>query len=509
MNIIRPLIVSVVVLLLTMPLEAFAANKKMIIGFHHTPELREHNIVYGAKGRIRRTHRQISALAIELPEEELARLKNDPSVAYVVDDIPVKPIQAIQSILPASPEYSDSWGVVRIGADTAANRGFKGAGVKVGIIDSGIDYNHPDLKDNYKGGYNFIDNNSDPYDDDTNSHGTHVAGVIAARDNGTGVVGVAPAASLYALKVFGANGSGGDLSSIIAGIEWAIENGMNVVNMSVGVDSRLAQMMPEVFKPLQDVCNLAYQKGVILVAAVGNEGRDRISIPAAYDSVIAVSASDFNNQRAVFKNFMSSNTGAQNELAAPGSNIKSTVRGGGYALISGTSQAAPHVAGAVAVILSTGIRDANGDGTMTDEIRQRLASTATDLGTPGRDTVFGWGLVDLAAATVIKNSQRVHIIKTEDRPKNNTTRIPLSKGSYTLQIVNNGLNKVVVKSSDATGPKGEKELLHVTKKKHLDDTGIEVTIDHADATLEFIPFGRNGASADITITKNNQPGTTL
>lgn len=398
MNIIRTLLICLVGVLMILPLDSYAATKKVIIGFHRTPELHEHNLVHGAKGRIRRTHRHISALAVEMPEEEVARLKKDPSVAYVVDDIPVKPIEAIQTVA-SSAEYIDAWGVQRIGAETAANRGFKGAGVKVGIIDSGIDYNHPDLKDNYKGGYNFIDNNSDPYDNELNSHGTHVAGIIAAKDNGTGVVGVAPAASIYAIKVFGANGSGGEISTIVAAIEWAIENGMNVVNLSFGVDSMTAQLMPDVFRPLQEVCDLAYSKGIVLVAAAGNEGRNTVSIPAAYNSVIAVTATDQNNQRAVFNNFMSANTGAELELAAPGTNIKSTVPGGGYALLSGTSQAAPHVTGAVAVVQSAGINDANGNGYVADEVRQRLDSTAKDLGDPSRDATFGWGLVDLAAAT--------------------------------------------------------------------------------------------------------------
>jgi len=215
MSIMRPLIVCIFGLLLTLPLESYAATKKVIIGFHSKPALHELNLVHGAKGRIRRMHRHISALAVEMPEEEVARLNNDPAVAYVVDDIPVMPIQTLAS----SSEYIASWGVQKIGAETAASRGFKGAGVKVGIIDSGIDSTHPDLKDNYKGGYNFIDNNSDPYDNELNSHGTHVAGIIAAKDNGTGVVGVAPAASIYAIKVFGPNGSGGELSTIIAAIE--------------------------------------------------------------------------------------------------------------------------------------------------------------------------------------------------------------------------------------------------------------------------------------------------
>lgn len=504
MNIIRPLLVCTVGLFLTLPQESYAANRKIIIGFHRTPELHEHNVVYGAKGRIKRNHRHISALAVEVTEEEIARLKNDLSVAYVVDDLQVQPVKAIQTLVPSSSEYTDSWGVARIGAQAAVNSGFKGAGIKVGIIDSGIDYNHPDLKDNYMGGYNFADNNSDPYDQDSISHGTHVAGVIAAKDNGTGVVGVAPSASLYAIKVFGANGSGGDLSTIIAGIEWAIDNGMNVVNLSFGVDPLLAQMMPEVFRPLKEACDLAYQKGIVLVAAAGNEGRGRVAIPAAYDSVIAVTATDNADQRAVFNPSMSSNFGPEIELAAPGTDIKSTVKGGGYALLSGTSQAAPHVTGAVAVAMSSGIKDANGDGFTADDVRQRLASTATDLGTPARDTIFGWGLVDLAAATAPADKHLIHLIRTEGRPGNNAVSVQLSKGFYNVSLVNNGLNKVVVRTSDSNGMKVETEFVHVFKKKHRLDNSIEVNIDHDETTMEFVPYGKDGSSAEITITKLTQ-----
>lgn len=505
MNIIRPLIVCVIGFLLTLPLESYAANKKVIIGFHRKPELLEHNLVHSTKGRIRRVHSKINALAVELPEEEISRIKNDTSVAYVVDDVSIKPIESIQTQMPLSSDYSGSWGVMKIGADTAANRGFKGAGVKVGIIDSGIDYNHPDLKDNYKGGYNFIDNNSDPYDDDSISHGTRIAGIIAAKDNGTGVVGVAPEASLYAIKIFGANGAGGDLSTIIAGIDWAIDNGMNVVNLSTGFDSMIAELVPETFRPLKEICDLAYIKGIVMVAAAGNEGRDRVPVPAAYESVIAVSATDQSNQSSIFINGKTSNYGTAIDLAAPGSNIISTIQGGGYAVESGTSFAAPHIAGAVAVVLSMGIRDANNDGNLAEEARQILSSTATDLGTPGRDTIFGWGLVDLAAATAQVDTRQVHLVKTKDKPKNSSVKVQLSKGFYTVVVVNSTLNKIVVKTSDINVQKNEPEIIDFLKMKHRNNRGMEIHIDHDDTTLEFIPHGREAASADITITKIGQP----
>lgn len=504
MNFIRPLIVCVAALFLTLPQESFAATKKVIVGFHRTPELHEQNIIHNSKGRIRRAHRLIPAITVEIPEEEIAQLKRDPSVAYVVDDVPVKQIQAIQTPTPLSAEYTDSWGIVKIGADISASRGFKGAGIKVAIIDSGIDYNHPELKDNYKGGYNFVADNTDPYDDDTISHGTHIAGIIAAKDNGTGVVGVAPEASLYAVKVFGANGAGGELSMIIAGIEWAIENKMNVVNLSGGIDATLAQMMPEVFKPLQDVCDLAYKNGIVLVAAAGNTGNGTVSIPAAYGSVIAVSAIDQNNQRAVFSRFESSSFGPEIELTAPGTDIKSTVKGGGYALLSGTSQAAPHVSGAAAAILSSGITDENGNGSVADEVRQRLAATAVDLGTPGRDTFFGWGLVDLAAATASVD-KHLRLVRTTGRPFRDAVTLQLAAGTYKISVVNNGLQKITVKASEAHKLRSIARSGRDLEMRRSRNSSMEIQIEHTGGSMEFIPYGDKGASADITIKKlNNQ-----
>src|SRR6185369_15712642 len=156
----------------------------------------KHDKIRRAGGKIRRVHSFINAVAAQVPEEAIAGLKNDPRVAYVEVDKVVSVVEP-PPIQTASPqEYLDSWGVQHIGADVAQKYGYKGAGVKVAVLDSGIDYNHPDLKDNYMGGYNFIYDNNDPMDDTHLGHGTHVAGIIAAKDNGTGVVGVAPDALL-------------------------------------------------------------------------------------------------------------------------------------------------------------------------------------------------------------------------------------------------------------------------------------------------------------------------
>ena len=265
------------------------------------------------------------------------------------------------------------------------------AGVKVAVIDTGITYTHPDLAANYVGGWDFVNNDADPMDDQ--GHGTHVAGTIAAARNGVGVVGVAPGARLYAVKVLGANGSG-SYSAIIAGIDWATANDMQVTNNSYGGTGYSATM------------ELAFANaaaaGVVSVASAGNSGScagagDSIGYPAKYSSVIAVAAIDDTDARACF-----SSTGPDLELAAPGVQINSTIKTGGYgSKWNGTSMASPHVAGMAALLLGRGVFDNNANGRFNDEVRNILAMSAQDLGGSGRDTLYGFGRVDVPSALAV------------------------------------------------------------------------------------------------------------
>lgn len=389
----NPHIITVVMigLLLAAAVPVTAAEKKVLVGFREQAgltSLEKQEKIHRAGGRIKRALKRMNVVAARLPEEDIQRLKDDPSIAYVEEDSVVRAVEPFAALGAPSREYLDSWGVSRIGADLAAQAGFTGAGIKVAVLDTGIDYNHPDLKDNYRGGYNFVYDNDDPFDDSMSAyvptgHGTHVAGIIGARNNGTGVVGVAPEVSLYAVKVLNA-GLAGDVSDIIAGIEWAINNNVQIISMSIG--SNLYS------EALREACDRAAQAGIILVAAAGNFNNSSIEYPAAFDSVIAVTATRPDDTRPLY------NYGPQMELAAPGVGIKSTVPGGGYGYLTGTSQAAPHVAGVAALLLASGITDTNGNGTVADEVRQRLAGTARDLGDPGWDAAFGYGLVDAARA---------------------------------------------------------------------------------------------------------------
>jgi hypothetical protein len=345
---------------------------KVIIGFVDTPDTGDENMIRGHGGKTKYTYQIINAKAAELPEQAIDRIKDNPRVAYVEVDAEVHALDA---------ELDSSWGVKRIGAGVVHDGGNTGAGVNVSIIDTGIDYTHSDLNDNYKGGYDFVNNDNDPMDDA--GHGTHCAGIVAAEDNDMGVVGVAPDANLYAVKVLNSGGSG-FTSDVIAGIDWSVENSMQVISMSLGSDFRS--------QPLKKACDNAYKSGVLVVAAAGNDGNSigteiSVDYPARYSSVIAVAATDSNDKRASW-----SSTGTDVELAAPGVSIYSTIIGG-YDTKSGTSMACPHVAGTAALVIAAN------PGWTNEQVRQQLRNTAVDLGASGFDYWYGYGLVDAYAAS--------------------------------------------------------------------------------------------------------------
>ena len=359
---------------------------KVLIGFKEKPGAAQQAMVKGLGGKIKYTYNLIPAIAASVPEVAIEALKKNPNVTNIELDSKVYALDA---------ELDNSWGVKRIGAGLVHDSTNKGAGVKVAIIDTGIDYTHTDLANNFDAdvkGYDFVNSDSDPMDD--NGHGTHVAGVVAAEDNYFGVVGVAPQAELYALKALDETGSG-YVSDVVAAIMWATDpnndgntdDRMDVINMSFGgtYNSWL----------LDAACLLAYyQDELILVAAAGNSGNpggggDNVGYPAAYDSVIAVAATDQNDKRASW-----SSTGPDVELAAPGVGIYSTYIGG-YATMKGTSMASPHVAGVAALVIASGISDAM-------EVRTKLQETADDLGATGWDSKYGWGLVDAAEAAGVE-----------------------------------------------------------------------------------------------------------
>jgi len=231
------------------------------------------------------------------------------------------------------------WGVARVGAPAEWPKS-EGDGATIAVIDTGIDATHPDLKGQVLGGVNVVDpTHPDNWADDE-GHGTHVAGTIAA--SGGGLFGVAPKAKLYAVKVLDKDGNG-DYSSIIAGIEWAMNHGVKIANMSLGAD--------EGSDPLHRAVQAAAAAGMTIIAAAGNTG-GAVGYPGAYPEVIAVGASDAQDHVAAF-----SSRGAQVAFIAPGVDVLSAKMGGGYTTMSGTSMATPHIAGLAAIAYSLGARD--------------------------------------------------------------------------------------------------------------------------------------------------------
>lgn len=267
------------------------------------------------------------------------------------------------------------WGVSRVKAPMCWEA-TKGKGIYVAVIDTGI-WPHNDLKGNLLGGISFVPGQSWV---DGHGHGTHVAGTIAARINGFGVVGVAPSAYLYGIKVL-SNGGSGNWSWLMSGLYWMRKYygcTFDVANMSLGASSAPAAV--------EAYINYAAQR-TLLVTAAGNSG-GAVGYPAKYPKCLAVSAIGGSNTITSW-----SCRGPEVELCAPGVNIVSTVPGNSYATMSGTSMAAPHVAGAAALCRGTH-RYLD-----MDHIRNILKGTADDLGNPGKDDKYGYGRVDCNQAT--------------------------------------------------------------------------------------------------------------
>jgi len=257
----------------------------------------------------------------------------------------------------------------------------------VAILDTGIDTDHPDLNYDPACSASFVDGESL---EDGHGHGTHAAGTVAALDNDSGVVGVAPEATLCIYKVLN-NGGGGNYSDIIAALEQAVANGVQVTNNSYGSSVDPGATVKAAF-------DNAYAAGALHVAAAGNIGNangtgDNCIYPARWETVIATAATTQSDVRATF-----SSTCPEVELAAPGYLINSTVPGGGDGLMSGTSMASPHAAGTAALVL------ASNPGWTNEQVRLQLQNTADDLGDPGRDVFYGYGLVNAAEANGIINN---------------------------------------------------------------------------------------------------------
>ncbi|AND42267.1 cell wall-binding repeat-containing protein [Cytobacillus oceanisediminis] len=343
-------------------------TKEVIVLFDNRVDIKA---VHKFDGLILEEYANLPLIKAKLPSSAINELKAVPSVKSVEFEETVKVVGQMQG-----------WGIKSIKATQSWSLDSTGKGVKVAILDTGISV-HEDLT--IAGGRSFVEYTDSFHDD--NGHGTHVAGIIGAADNNKGIVGVAPDSRLYAVKVLDKTGSG-FVSNIIKGIDWAITNKMDIINLSlVSAGSSTA---------LKAAIDKAANAGIFVVAAGGNDGRkegtgDTVSYPAKYPTVIGVAAVDELNNRGEF-----SATGNGIELSAPGVNITSTIPNNEYASYDGTSMAAAFVSGKLALLKELFPFASN------SWIRNKIKENTRDLGEKGKDPLYGYGLVQ-----PILNAERI------------------------------------------------------------------------------------------------------
>jgi subtilisin family serine protease len=319
------------------------------------------------------------------PAAVAARLSHTRGVAWAEPNFAVHATAA--ALAPDDPSWPDLYGIRRVGAPafwSAHGLGtFPAAGgVKVGIVDTGIDATHEDLAGKIAACGAAADGKVTAGEcADGDGHGTHVAGTIGAiAGNGLGVAGVAFDAPLVVCRALGGAGGSGTVADVAACMRWAHDQGAKVISMSLGGPAS---------RTLAEAAKTAYDRGgrggSLLVAAAGNDGDGSVEYPAGLPQVVSVAAVGPDDAVASF-----SNENADVEVAAPGVDILSTRLGGGYLRESGTSMATPHVSGAAALLWGAD------PGASAATIRARLDAAVDDLGPAGRDPAYGFGVVDVA-----------------------------------------------------------------------------------------------------------------
>ncbi|MGV8082048.1 MAG: S8 family serine peptidase [Coriobacteriia bacterium] len=358
----------------------------VIVGYAPTDEARA---LYSAKSLSAEQPERAKSgrfSVVQVPEgmsaaEFAEQLENMPGVQYAEPNYVMVALET-----PTDPDFSLQWGLSRIGAPAAWDV-TDGAGVTVAIVDSGIDLIHPEFtgRINTVDDYDFVNGDSTALDDE--GHGTHVAGIVAAAMNNAtgshGVVGVADECTILPIKVISTKGTS-TAAQVADGIMWAADHGADVINLSLGSESYS--------KAVDQAVLYAVAKDIVVVAASGNDSAYGILYPARLDNVIGVGATTSLDERSSFSNY-----GPGLDVCAPGSEILSTYPTSTYAYASGTSMAAPHVSGVVALL-----RAEHPDWTRT-QVERQLTLTAYDLGAVGRDDYFGYGLVqaDKAVGDVV------------------------------------------------------------------------------------------------------------
>ncbi|MGE0032850.1 MAG: S8 family peptidase [Pseudothermotoga sp.] len=291
--------------------------------------------------------------------------------------------------------------------------------ITIAVSDSGVDFSHKDLQGIFVPGYDFVENDSIPQDED--GHGTHVTGIIAAlTNNSRGVAGVTwgQMVKIMPLRAIGSDGTG-SVFNFAKAVVYAVDHGAKIINASLGSSS------PSTLS--QAVVRYAYQNDVVMVCAAGNDGSSGIDYPAAYPETIAVGAVTIDTTRANYSDY-----GPELDVVAPGGDedqpILSTYGGGTYAYAAGTSMAAPHVTGIVALMISRGIVG-------VENIRNVLRATAIDLGPSGYDIYYGAGLVDAYAAVTAQGGWVPLIVFSVDQNgKLDNMTVANGLGQFQLEV---------------------------------------------------------------------------
>jgi subtilisin family serine protease len=300
-------------------------------------------------------------------------LKKDSGIMYAEPDGEVSALD----VFPNDPGFGTQYGLINICAPQGWQISTGSQWVTIAIVDSGVDGSHSDLVMKVLPGFDFVE--GDPIPQDEFGHGTHISGIAAAStNNGNGVSGVSWGAQILPVRVLDASGNG-SYAALAAGIIWAADHGAQIINLSLGGTSPNTT--------LERAVNYAVARGALMVAASGNDGTGSLRYPANYDPVLSVGSVNSINQRSA-----SSNYGSGLDVVAPGEDIYSTNPGGGYGYRSGTSMSAPYVSGLAAVLWGMpGYGRAN---TVSGVIR----NTSLDLGDPGWDVEYGFGIIQMDAA---------------------------------------------------------------------------------------------------------------
>ncbi len=375
----------------------------------------------------------------------MEKLNSHPLVSCVEYDYPL----SLQNI-PDDPFYPQQWNLEILGMEKVWDETRGDRDIVVAVIDTGILPGHPDLKNNITAGYDFVDEDSEPLDTSPHfSHGTHVAGIIGAvGNNNTGIAGINWQVKIMPIRVMGPEGNGG-YSNLISGINWAVENGARIINLSLAGSYYSESLRNAIIN--------AVDSGITVIAAAGNNGTTPVLYPAKYPEVISVGAVGPEKEIAPYSNY-----GPDLDLVAPGGNSSnynhnnSTIISTSgylnnqqpvyqYIQAEGTSMATPHVSGIVALLYSKGLTDPR-------TIKNRLLATAIDLGTPGRDDKYGAGLINIKEILNIPDDEvhapinsnqydhklsSVKIIVTEpgkDTVSSNHIVYPDSKGRFSIEI---------------------------------------------------------------------------